>query len=215
MKDKNEFPLKYLRDIIKDIKSYVDLCYIGRDGVISGRPDEGGLGEYIVFPDHPERFVEFSPMEIYIPKMEGPLKELSTKTLECVKTEGSLLLSDSALETGPVVIDMPTKKFAYPKFVAYVWNNLSRYNFTNVSDEDMDKLKGGNIAELDAYFIKDEDPVQIILSGKDFKMSKSLEYIATAAVDKETTYQKSCKHNHVVTKIKYDTCTVYMLCGVV
>lgn len=211
---KVDFPLKYLKDLLKDAKAYIDYAYIDEKGVMKGRPNEGGLGEYIVFPKHREKIMDYAPLVFDIAELQDGLKNLNSKTVSCTWTDSALYISDDG-ENGPTVVDIPVKGFKYPRFVEHVWSKLFTYNFKKISDENMELLKGGNIAEIDSFYRTDEDPIQIILSGKDFRISKSLKAIYTAAVDKETTYQEKCKHNHVVTWIEYDTCDIYMLCGVV
>lgn len=215
MSGKIEFPVKYFRDLLKDAKKYIDYGYIDTDGKLKGRPEEGGLGEYIIIPSKADKLAPFGPIAFDINEVSMNLKDFKTKGLEYFKTDTALWINDNTLENGPVMIPIPDKRYKYPKFVEFVWNKLGDYNYRKLNDDEMELLYAYNVANLTAYYNTSIDPIQVIVSGKDFKLSKNLEGIYVAAVDHETLYQEKCKHNHAIIRASYDTCDVYLLCGVV
>lgn len=210
----DEFPLKVLRAVLKDSKKYMDIAHIEKDGSIAGRVDEGGLGEIIVFPIKADKLIPIAPIKFRVAEFMEVTKDLKAKEITWERSSKNLYIHN--VDNSTLSFDIPEKEFKYPLFVKHVWKHLGNYNFRKLTDTEMQLLYAYNVVEMDAYYKNpDEESIQIILSGKDFNLSKSLEAIYVAAVDIETPYQKSCSHRHVVTRIQYSTCDVYMLCGVI
>jgi hypothetical protein len=140
------FPLKYLKDVVKDVRKYMDVIYISDTEIRGYQSDPDALGEYIAFAKNPEKFVGYTPMMIDIPQVAPLLKDLKSKTLKCqTKNSSYLFFNDGITE---VVFDIPQEMYKYNEFVEYVWHNLDRYNFTNITEDEMAMLNDAQAVEL-------------------------------------------------------------------
>lgn len=211
----HDFPLKQFRESIKQVGKYVDLLYIGEDGIIRcNNNDSSSIGQFIAFPKGLDNIKEFAPISFSVSEISKDLSKLKIKTLECDKTDTELHLYDGSDIS--VRIDRCNERPHTSEFIEFIWSRLDTYNFTELSQSEIDKLKDGQLVALPAYF-RDEDktPLKILISGREFAFVKALESISIAAVEKETEYQQNLDHSHVVIRIEYDSVVIFMLCGVV
>lgn len=213
---KISFPLKNMIAILKNTKKYMDIMYLDTDGNIRGR-SEDSLGEFFIVPalyDSLEQRKELTPLAFDTQNFLDGIKGLKARTLSCWKSDSTLYLTDESTSSTPAMAEIPDRPYKYPDFVEHVWKNRDRYNYRDLDENEMDGLKDYKAVVLDAFYKDSNDPIQIIVSGKDFNLNRLLG-ISIAAVDKDTEYQEKCNHNHVILKIQYKECDVFMLCGVV
>ena len=211
----HDFPLKQFRESIKQVGKYVDLLYIGEDGIIRcNSTDASSIGQFIAFPKGLESIKEFAPISFSVTEISKDLSKLKIKALECDKTDTELRLYDGSDIS--VRIDRCNERLHTSEFVEFIWSRLDTQNFTELSQSEIDKLKDGQLVALPAFF-RDEnkEPLKILISGREFAFAKALESISIAAVEKETEYQQNLDHSHVVIRIEYDSVVIFMLCGVV
>ena len=170
--------------------------------------------EGIVPIDSLESIKEFAPISFSVSEISKDLSKLKIKTLECDKTDTELRLYDGSDIS--VKIDRCNERLHTSEFVEFIWSRIDTYNFTELSQSEIDKLKDGQLVALPAFF-RDENkaPLKILISGREFAFAKALESISIAAVEKETEYQQNLDHSHVVIRIEYDSVVIFMLCGVV
>ena len=208
------FPLKQFRESVKQVGKYVDLLYVGEDGIIRcSNKDSSSIGQFIAFPKGLDDIEEFAPITFHVSEISKDLSKLKIKTLECDKTDTELHLDDSDIS---VRIDRCSTHFHNSEFVEFIWSRLDTYNFTELSQNEIDKLKDGQLVALPAYFNDEtKNPLKILISGREFAFTKALMSISIAAVEKETEYQQNLDHSHVVIRIEYDPVVIFMLCGVV
>lgn len=211
----NDFPLKYFRDVLKVSKKYLDSACLLSNGTIVGIKEDDCLGAYYVVPTKKEKLAEFAPLTFRTEDVLHLLNKIKAKDVS-FKTDGdNAYISDSQIEV-EFGIPKDESEYRYPAFVEHVFNNAYSYNFLSIGDENIDKLSLYQPIKVNAFYKDgDIDPEQLIVSGKDFSLTKTLVDIEVAAVDKDTEYQEKCNHGHVIVRLSYDECDVFMLCGVV
>ena len=213
---KISFPLKNMIAILKNAKKYMDIMYLDTDGNIRGR-SEDALGEFFIVPalyDSPEQIKELTPLAFSTKDFLDSIKDLKARTVSCWKSDSTLYVTDESTKGTPAMAEIPDRPYKYSDFVEHVWKKCYKYNYRELNENEMDDLRDYKATVLDAYYNNGNDPIQIIVSGKDFNLVRLLG-ISIAAVDKDTEYQEKCNHNHVIMKIQYKECDVFMLCGVV
>lgn len=211
------FPLKKMIDILKTCQKYMDIMYLDVDGNIKGRKEEDALGEYLVVPDlydNMDQMRDLTPLAFNTREFLDGIKNFKAKKIKCWKCESSLYVADETENSVPAIAEIPTKRYYYPEFVENVWKRAYQFNYRKLTEDEMADLNDYKATILDAYYSDDNDPIQIIVSGKDFELKK-IQSISIAAVDKFTQYQEDCDHNHIIMKMRYPSCDVFMLCGVV
>lgn len=210
------FPLKAMIAILKNAKKYMDIMYLDTDGNIRGR-SEDGLGEFFIVPalyEDVNQMEYLTPLAFNTKEFLDGIKDLKARSVMCWKSDKTLYVTDESEKGTTAMAEIPNQVYRYSDFVEHVWKKCYKYNYRELDENEMNDLKDYKATVLDAFYYDDREPIQIIVSGKDFNLVRLLG-ISIAAVDKDTEYQERCNHNHVIMKIQYKECDVFMLCGVV